>query len=296
MRGFNLPSGVSMDVSNEAGASVAIQNARCLGRVSIRGGQVLGWQPNGHSSILWLSPGAIFSPGKSIRGGVPICWPWFGDHPTDPLKPSHGFARLRDWRLEGVQNTSDATIVSLRLPAHQHDQDLWPYGSRPTLNIALADTLSLRLTLTNSDAAPLTISQALHTYFTISDIGAVRISGLDGKTYYDKVTNTHDHLQSGDVSFDGELDRIYRHAEGEIELNDPGLKRSILINQTGGKSIVVWNPWIEKAGRLEDMGPPASYRSMVCIETGSIAEDSITLEPGATHTLETTIAVKSHSE
>ena len=292
MRGFNLPEGVTMDVSNEAGATIAIQNPQCLGRISIRGGQVLGWQPNGHSPVLWVSPGAIFSPGKSIRGGVPVCWPWFANHPTDTLKPMHGFARIRDWRLEGVQNMGGVTLASLKLPAHQHDRELWPYSSRPTLNIALSDMLSLRLSLTNTDPEPIVISQALHTYFNVSDIGAIRISGLDGKNFYDKVTNSHDHIQSGDVVFAGELDRIYTHGEGQVELNDPGLKRTIAINQKGGNSIVVWNPWVEKAGHLGDMGPATSYRSMVCIETGSVADGAFTLEPGATHTLETTISVK----
>ena len=294
MRGFNLPAGVTMDVNHEAGASIAVQNAHGMGRVSIRGGQVLGWQPHNQQSVLWLSPGAVFAPGKSIRGGIPICWPWFGSHPSEPLKQSHGFARNRDWRLEGVQNVGDATFISLTLPAHNHDQQHWPHGSRPTLNVVMADTLSLRLTLTNIDAAPINISQAFHTYFNISDIGAIRIAGLDGDSFYDKVTNTNDNQQSGDISFDGELDRIYQHADGEIELIDPGLKRSILINQTGGNSIVVWNPWIEKAGNLGDMGPPASYRSMVCVETGSVGDGTILLEPDATHTLETTIAVKPH--
>ncbi len=295
MRGFKLPAGVTMDVNHESGASIAVQNSHGLGRVSIRGGQVLGWQPHNQQPVLWLSPGAIFAPGKSIRGGIPICWPWFGDHPTDSLRPAHGFARLRDWRLEGVQNAGDATLISLTLPAHNHDQEHWPYGSRPTLNVVMADTLNLRLSVTNIDAAPITIAQAFHTYFNVSDIGAIRVKGLDGKAYYDKVSNTDGNQQSGDIAFEGELDRVYSHGEGEIEISDPGLKRSILINQSGGSSVVVWNPWIEKAGHLGDMGPPASYRSMVCVETGSVRDGALELQPDATHTFETTIAVKPHS-
>lgn len=190
----------------------------------------------------------------------------------------HGFARLRGSRLEGVQNMSGVTLASLKLPAHQHDREHLPYNSRPMFNIALSDTSSLRLSLTNTDREPIVILQALHTYFNVSDIGAIRISGLDGNYFYDKVTNSHDHRQSGDIVFAGELDRIYTDSEGHIKLDDPGLKRTISINQQGSKSIVVWNLWVEKAGYLIDMGPPTSNRSVACIETGSVTDGASTLE------------------
>jgi len=289
----SLPTGVMIGGNGDTGPSVEISTPACGASISLRGGHVLSWQPANCMPVLWLSPAAVFHEGKAIRGGIPVCWPWFGDHPADPNKPSHGFARIREWDLVDVSQGRDGIRVSMALPAIDADLKFWPSKSRPKLTIIAGQELTLILENTNIDAETIEITQALHTYFAIGDIEVIEIEGLQDETYHDKVTDSDDHRQIGAVRFDREVDRIYRHATADIDICDPQYSRRIRVRQHGGSSIVVWNPWIEKTRRLGDMGPDDSYCRMVCVETGSVADQAIKLAPGETHRLKTTISVES---
>lgn len=291
MIGINLPRGVTISGTHSTGPILDIDTAACRARVSLRGGQILAWQPAGHQPVLWLSAGARFAPGSSIRGGIPICWPWFADHPTDAAKPSHGFARNRDWLLTSASLVDDGVRLCMRLPATPGDDELWPHSSRPSLEVCAGSSLRLKLDVANVDRHPLTFSQALHSYFSVAEIAQVSIDGLQGASYYDKLTATT-HVQPAQaITFAGEVDRIYRHSTGIIRLRDPGLRREVAVQQQGGGSIIVWNPWLEKTQRLGDMGDDMAYRTMVCIETGSVAEQAVELNPGESRELITEISV-----
>lgn len=289
---MHLPAGVTISQSTTTGPVIEIDTAACTARISLRGGHVLAWHPAGHAPVLWLSPGAVFREGKAIRGGIPVCWPWFAEHPQVPALPSHGFARIRDWTVEEAMTVGNAIRLTLALPENHADAALWPHHSRPRLEVTAGNTLGLVLSNTNIDATPIHLTQALHTYFAIGDIEAVHIDGLQGAAFHDKLTDTDGHIQAGSITFESEVDRIYRHGAGPIQIGDPKQQRTIAIRQTGGQSVVVWNPWIEKTKRLGDMGPDDSYRGMVCVETGSVGADAMTLAPGATHRLETIISVE----
>ncbi len=290
----DLPPGITITRRDDTGPIIEITTPACTARLSLRGAQMLAWQPAGHDPVLWLSPGARFAPGAPIRGGIPVCWPWFADHPEDAEKPLHGFARIRDWHVERITRDGDVTRIDLQLQPHETDATLWSGLSRPKLSIDVGTRLRLRLINTNGNDRPLLISQALHTYLAVGAIGDVEITGLDGATYFDKVTAEADRRQTGAIRFHGEVDRIYRHTKGTVRLVDPRLARTIDIDQIGGDNIIVWNPWIAKTRRLDDMVPDDSYRRMVCIETGSVTDDALKLAPGATHLLETSIGVACH--
>ena len=291
MSDIDMPDGIIVTGNSTSGPILQIETPTCRARLSLRGGQILAWQPRSHEPVLWLSDGALFEPEKAIRGGIPVCWPWFADHPSDPNKPSHGFARVRDWELRSATVINGEAHLHLALLPDPHDNKLWPHTSRPTLEVTMGQTLRIALSIKNTDRQPITISQALHTYFAVSDIAQVSITGLENRYYYDKLTNTDHHVQDGAIAFEGEVDRIYRHDDRELELRDRGMRRAIVVRQSGGNSIIVWNPWIDKTRRLGDMGGDDAYRSMVCIETGSVAGEALTLDPGQSHRLQTDVSV-----
>ncbi len=257
--------------------------------LSVYGAQVLSYRPTGQDDVLWLSDEARFLAGKSIRGGIPICWPWFGPHPTDSDKPAHGFVRNRSWQLEALARDNNVTRVRLTLDAF--DPALFPQALSACLEICVGDQLSVSLTTINNSAQNATISSALHSYFAVSDISDIAITGLEDKPFRDAVNHDQACVQRGPIRFNGELDRVYQNVDQPICIHDPGLDRVIHILGRGSNSAVVWNPWIEKSERLGDMGEDG-YRSMVCVETANADEDRRILKPGTQHCLEAVIQVQ----
>ncbi len=250
--------------------------------VSLYGGQVLSFQPRGEDDLLWLSSDAHFQPGKAIRGGIPICWPWFGPHPSDADAPAHGTVRKSQWQLSSLQCDQRSARIVLSYPGDALDLQL---------SIGIDSQLQLSLTTNNRGAQTATISAALHSYFAISDITDITLTGLEDKPFRDAVNNDRICLQRGPIHFNGELDRVYQNVDQAICIQDPGLKRLIRIDNHGSSSAVVWNPWIEKSARLGDMGPEG-YRQMVCVETANADSDCISLSPGQRHSLSAVISVE----
>ena len=240
-----------------------------------------------------MSPDARCRPGKAVRGGIPVCWPWFGPHPEDPGKPAHGYARTAPWEVRGTSATADATQLLLGLPLRPEYQALFPHAAALEVTLAVSVGAQLRLSLTsrNTGSASVAFSQALHSYFNISSIAAVHITGLEGCAYIDKVDGGVRKLQQGAVTIGGETDRVYLHTDADSLIHDPGLRRRIRIRHEGSRSTVVWNPWSEKAAKLGDLGPDG-HRHMLCVETANAADDARQLAPGGEHTLTAVISVE----
>ncbi len=269
-------------------ARISHHNAQAL--VALHGAQVLNWVIDGHG-LLWLSPIARIRAGKGIRGGIPVCWPWFADHPTDPNKPAHGFVRHREWQVAGSQATADAVSITLATSVTDAEQALWPHRAELRLTVSLGAALSLQLETRNTGTAPLPLTEALHTYFRVSDIANVSVAGLEGCTYLDKLEGFARKTQSGPITIPAEVDRIYLGDTSGVTLDDRGFDRQIDIVSSGSRSAVVWNPWTDKTARLGDMGSPDAFRQMLCVETANAGDDIVTLAPGATHTLGVTYSV-----
>jgi glucose-6-phosphate 1-epimerase len=268
----------------EAAGSVAI--------VALQGAQVLSWQsPQSKEDVLWLSPVAKLGTGKAVRGGVPVCWPWFGPHPADAKKPAHGFVRAAHWRVAGSAASARRATLVLSFDAAMIDPTLWPSRASAELEITLAEALTISLSTTNLGDEPLALTQALHTYLAVGDIADISVSGFEDRTYIDQLDNHARRVQAGEISFQGEVDRIYQGAPGAVIVTDRNLGREIQVAKLGSQSTVVWNPWIEKAERLGDMGPEG-YRRMLCIEAANAGDDVVTLAPNARHRLVTEISVK----
>lgn len=255
--------------------------------IALQGAHVLTWQPKGHKPVIWLSKAAKFAPGKSIRGGVPLCWPWFGPHATEAGYPGHGFARTIPWLLLEAKKLPDGRVrLEFEPELNETARTQWPHDSQLRYSVTVGQELVVGLATTNTGKTPFQLGQALHTYFEVGDIRQTSIAGLDGCTYIDKVAGGKRKKQKGVVTFDGEMDRVYLGTPGCCGIIDPVMKRTLLITSTGSRSTVVWNPGKEKAAKMGDFGKtggkPGEDR-MVCVETANAADDVITLAPGETH-------------
>jgi D-hexose-6-phosphate mutarotase len=254
--------------------------------LSLHGAHVTSYQPTGsRENILWLSKESNFKKDKPIRGGIPICWPWFGPHPEDSTKPSHGFARLADWTLTETALLENGTVtVTLELTSDCETRKLWPYEFKLQNKITIGDTLKLELITKNRDSKPFTITSALHSYFNICDIRNISIHGLDNTQYIDSMDNDKIKTQEGAVTFNSEVDRVYIDTTERSIISDQGYSREISIAKQGSRSTVVWNPWIEKSRRMSDFGND-EYQTMVCVETTNALSDNITINPDKEHSL-----------
>ncbi|MEH6517194.1 MAG: D-hexose-6-phosphate mutarotase [Halioglobus sp.] len=253
--------------------------------ISLQGAHVLSWAPKSQKDVIWLSEDASYAPGKSVRGGIPICWPWFGAHASNSSFPAHGVARTSMWEVLATDQLEEgSTRITFTTVPTPENEAMWPAQTTVQYQVTLGKKLELELVTRNNGSAPIIIGQALHTYFNIGDIGAALLHGLEGKSYLDKLNGYAQTYQHGPVTIEGEVDRIYRDSGSECLLEDKSLKRSITINKRGSHSTVVWNPWQETAEKLGDMGEDG-YRRMLCVESSNAAEDVVTIAPGQAHHL-----------
>ena len=262
-----------------------VANQHALANIALQGAHVATFQPRGEEPVIWLSPLAKFAPGKSIRGGVPICWPWFGPHQTDSKLPGHGFARTVPWELLDTKALEDgSTFLRFGLIENDTTRAQWPHPSTAPLEVTVGKALRVELVTANTGSAPFELGEALHTYLQISDVGNMTIRGLEGCEYIDKVGATTRRTQQDGIVIESEVDRVYVNTAADCVIEDKGLKRAIRIHKEGSRSTVVWNPWTEKAEKMGDFGPKL-HRDMVCVESGNAMENAVTVAPGETHRL-----------
>jgi len=258
--------------------------------ISVFGGQLLSYVPKGGQDVMWLSPSAQPLP-TPIRGGSPVCWPYFGRQGQGNDVPSHGFVRNVPWTLQQARREADGTMVLTLAPPVLENLDL-----RLRMELRIGRTLEQRLITENTGRQPVAFTQALHNYFHVSDAMQVSVEGLDGLSYLDKFENyAAPRQQQGEWSLrdprdPGRSDRIYTQAGGRYLLKDPGLKRRIEITTTGSRSLVAWNPGEAGASKMADVG--AGWRNYVCLEAANAGPDVVTLAPGAQHVLQQTLAVR----
>ena len=270
-----------------------IKNPHGKATVALHGGHILSFRPRDHEPVLWLSRNSHFKTGKAIRGGIPVCWPWFADHPADADKPAHGFVRTADWSVSESEKFGDDKIrLKLFMVDSEETIKLWPHRFRLEMDCTVSDVLRIKLIATNTGNKSFMCGGALHSYFNISSISNIVIKGLEGCAYIDKVDQGPRRMQDGDVSVKNETDRIYLDTKADCIIEDGGMHRRIRISKNGSLTTVVWNPWIAKATKMQDFGDD-EYKSMVCVETANADTDVISLAPGNTHVLESIIHVES---
>ncbi len=268
--------------------------------IAQQGAHIISYQVDGDNPLIWSNPGALFKSGKPIRGGMPICWPWFGNlqrnppsvqamRESDEPANAHGEVRAIDWELMGVGEDGDALIVEFIQPQAEGHLPGWPHAVGLKLHIRLDAALNVSLVSFNAGAEDVTLSQALHSYFAVSDVAQISIEGLDGVEYLNTLESWDtQNVQVGDITFTGETDRIYQDTPNLISVLDPTWERRIQIQTAGSQSAIVWNPWIDKTLTFDDMQADG-WKSMVCVETANVMTDVVTLKPGDMHALSVSI-------
>jgi len=292
---FALPGQLNFEYGPGGLCVANIANSQGQALIALSGGHVMSWQPNGQPPVLWLSAYAKFAPGKSIRGGVPVCWPWFGPHQTETGFPGHGFARTVPWQVESSAALDNgATQLVLSLQHSDATRAQWPHPSSVRSTITVGRELCIELSTQNLGDAAFVLGEALHTYFAVSDIRQSPIQGLEGSRYVDKVAGGAEKQQNGPIVINGEVDRVYLDTTADCVIEDPGLARRIRIHKQNSRSTVVWNPGVEKAEKMGDFGPDG-HLGMVCVESGNALDNRISLLPGETHSLRVVYSVEALS-
>ncbi len=259
--------------------------------VYLQGGHVASFQTQQHGELLWLSQQTVYQPGKAIRGGIPLCFPWFGAHPSRPDLPAHGFARTHAFAFQGSEERGDAVVAELTLELRDAARLGFPHSFRARVQLTVGAELSLSFELENLGEAPLDYELALHTYLGISDIRQVEVLGLSGAHYDDKVSQTLNLLEgSSPLRFVAETDRVYT-SRSTVSVVDPGRKRRLVVAKQDSNTTVVWNPWLDKAKRMSDFGDN-EWPQMLCIESANTGQARVRLEPGARHATATTISAE----
>ena len=268
--------------------------------ISQQGAQILSYRRAGQPPLIWLSEQAAYRHGQGVRGGVPICWPWFGDLKRNPtavqaLAPDldsaafHGGVRSLDWQLIDSHVASDGISLTFNGPRPDANNPAWPAELSVSLEIRLDQQLHIHLRSHNRGSQALTFSQALHSYFAVSDIRQVEVEGLAGCRYIETLDDWQPREQVGALGFSGETDRIYLGLPSRLSLIDPGWQRRINLHSHRSASAVLWNPWVDKSQRLSDFADDA-WQRMLCIETANVWDDCVQLAPGASHSLDLSLS------
>jgi glucose-6-phosphate 1-epimerase len=248
---------------------------------------MLRWQPAGHLPVLWVSGSSWFESGRPIRGGIPICFPWFGPHPTDPAQPTHGLVRLRPWELKSGECSSEGDTIELCLGCFEA-----PFELEYRVRIGRELKCSLKVHLPSSAGMAAECEAALHTYLAISDIRKVLVAGLESVPFLNRAPGESDGGAAGTpIEFRSETDRIYQNTDQTVSVVDPGWQRVLTVTKSGSLSTVVWNPWIDKSIRMPDFGND-EWQGMLCIETAAVGSCRLSLKPGESHTIQAVIAVR----
>ena len=273
---------------------IEINNAKAHATISTYSGQVLSYRPKSQKDdLLFVSEKAYYEDGKAIKGGIPVCWPWFGADPDDLGRPAHGFVRNREWEVAGSESLANgSTKVILGMVDSDETRKIWPHTFKLSIEITVGDSLKVALVTRNSGDESITISQALHTYFYVGDISKVQVLGLDGIDYLDKVDGFAEKTQSGPVTINGEVDRIYKGVTGELVIEDESLGRKIRIASSGCSTAVVWNPWSEIAASMGDLDDD-DYKKMICVETANAGPETVEIAADSEYRLEAEYIIES---
>jgi glucose-6-phosphate 1-epimerase len=288
-RSKNPPS-TSVVVGNGGLSKVLVTSPEAEGEIYLHGAHITSWKPTGKDEVLFLSSKSLWKDGHAIRGGVPICFPWFGAKADDPSAPAHGFVRTKEWQLESTVHADEGTIVSMFTESDQGTKRWWPAQFRLAFRVTFGHDLKLELVVTNTGNQPLRFEEALHAYHRVGNIQNARVRGLQGLTYIDKTDSNKRKSQDGDIAVISETDRVYLDTTSAIELDDPALRRRANVAKENSRTTVIWNPWVEKAHAMADFGDD-EWTQMICIESSNVGDFAVDLPPGGQHAMKAIVRV-----
>jgi len=289
-RRWEIPGAAQIVEGNGGLPKVRVTSARAEGEIYLHGAHVTSWKPAGREEAFFVSSQSRWEDGRAIRGGIPICFPWFGNKADDPKAPAHGFVRTKAWQLESIARVEDAIRVSMFTESSEDTRKWWPAEFRAVYSVTFDSELSLELEVTNLGQTPVRFEEALHAYHRVGEIEKVRVRGLNGVRYLDKTEANRQKQQQGEIAIVSETDRVYLDTTNAIEIEDPALKRRTHVTKENSRTTVVWNPWIEKAHALSDLAGD-EWKRMICIETSNVSAYSVTLPPGQQHRMKAVVSV-----
>jgi glucose-6-phosphate 1-epimerase len=287
-KSFAIPAVAQIVAGGNGLPKVRVTTAAASAEIYLHGAHLTSWVPAGTEEVIFLSDKARFQNGIAIRGGVPICFPWFNAKSDakayTPSAPAHGFVRTKAWELESIIHEGNAVAVMLSTGNEEGARNWFPYDFRAEYRATIGAHLKLELTILNTSSLPFTFEEALHTYYRVEQIRDIRIVGLDGVNYQDNADSNREKLQRGENTFAGRTDNAYLNTRADLELIDPALNRRILIGKENSLNTVVWNPWEELARGMSDLGDD-EWQRFVCVEAANIRAAAVTLQPGERHTM-----------
>lgn len=287
-------SGVAEVVAGNGGLPmVRITTPGGEAEVSLYGAHVTRWKPTGGEEVLFMSEKSYWEEGRAIRGGIPVCFPWFGDKADDAEAPKHGYVRLREWRLDSLSQLDDGAVTLVCVTeSDAGSRTWWPHEYCVAYRITVGAKLRLELTVMNTGKTPMRYEEALHSYFHVGDVHRARVRGLGDNPYLDKTDGYREKMQAGDVVFTERTDRVFLKTESAVDVVDASLGRVIRTEKANSQTTVVWNPWSEQAAEMADFGED-EWKVMVAVEGCNVLNSAILLDPGGEHTLHVTISTLS---
>ena len=289
-RRFGIP-GIARVSEGDGGLlRVDITTPLAQGEMYLHGAHVTCWRPAGGEEVLFLSSKSRWEEGQAIRGGIPVCFPWFRGKADDPHAPAHGFVRTRSWQLYSIVENNGAVAVTMFIESDEQTRHWWPAEFRLAHRVTFASELKLELVCINTGKTPFRFEEALHTYNRVSDIGKVRLQCLDATSFLDNTDSNKQKTQLGDVVIASRTDNAFIDTEAATDLVDPGLQRRIRLKKTNSSTTVVWNPWQEGARSLRDLGD-GEWKQFLCVEASNIMGAAVTVAPAQEHTLSTVLSV-----
>jgi glucose-6-phosphate 1-epimerase len=253
--------------------------------VYLYGAHVTHYQPKDQPPVLFMGAKAFFQEGKAIRGGIPICWPWFGPREGDTSK-MHGFVRTMTWDVAEVSRSGDAIRAAFTLASNDQTRVAWDHDFALRYTVMLGSQLTTELDTRNSSNSDFRFEQALHTYFQIADIKQIVVEGLAGTTYIDKVGPPPERKldAENDLHIKGQTDRVYLNAPQTCTIEDPVLKRRISIAKDNSETTVVWNPWSDRIGTFADLSPE-DWHKFICVEACNAKDNVVNVAAGGAHAM-----------
>jgi glucose-6-phosphate 1-epimerase len=288
---LGVPAGVRIVEGNGGLPKIEIRTALAESEIYLHGAQVTGWKPAGADEVLFVSEKSYWEDGRAIRGGIPVCFPWFRAKADDPAAPTHGFVRTKEWRVESITNEPEGSVSAyLSTESDEATRRWWPFEFRLEYRVTVGARLKLELTLKNTGHSELRFEEALHTYFNVGDVERMRVTGLDGAAYLDNRDGNRRKTQAGDLRISGQTDDAFVGASGAVEIVDEVFALRAKTEKWNSNATIVWNPWRDGAASLKDFGAE-EWRRMICVEGGNILDSAVVVGAAKSHTLAVEIVI-----
>lgn len=289
-RRFGIPGIAEVCEGNGGLTVVRITAPLAEGEIYLHGAHVTSWKPAGNDEVLFVSSTSRWQEGQAIRGGIPVCFPWFRAKTDDPHAPAHGFVRTKAWQIESIVENEGGVVVTMFTGSDDQTRRWWPGEFRLVHRVTFGSTLGMELACTNNGAALVRIEEALHTYNRVADVAEVRLQGLDSARFLDNTDSNREKTQPGDVAIVSPTDNAYMNTRDAVDLLDPKMRRRIRLKKSNSLTTVVWNPWREGAARLPDLGD-GEWTRFLCVEASNILGNAVNLAPGQEHRMTAVISV-----